>query len=183
MSQLYKSLTSGPVPPSVATSYITDDGTAIPAANILNVNGVDSEENNVNGILTRANPDLSDNLEIVITNRLQGITSTSGAVSSNIVVFTPTVVGTYSIEFRISVYNETSLLGAGYSLFGAIRFDGVNSNICDIFDEIVNEEGTMTNLDIAVTVAGANVQLVGTGYGAEEINWAAVGLYTFIGVV
>lgn len=81
------------------------------------------------------------------------------------------------------MYNETSSLGAGYSMFGAIRFDGVNSNICDLFDETVNEEGTMTGLDIAVSASGASVLLRGTGYGAEEINWGAVGLYTFIGVV
>lgn len=186
MSQIYKSLTSGPVPPSVATSYTTDNGTAVPSLNILDVRGIDVTENNNNGIKVEgglAETGASNRVQVQLTNRLQGIASTSGAASENIIVFTPTVIGTYSMEFRIAVYNETSLLGAGYSLFGAIRFDGVNSNICDVFDEIINEEGAMTNLDIAVTVAGANVQVVGTGYAAQEINWSAVGMYTFIGVV
>lgn len=40
MSQVYKSSISGPVPPSVATSYLLDDGnSAVPAANILKVLG------------------------------------------------------------------------------------------------------------------------------------------------
>lgn len=181
MSQIYKSLAAGPVPPTVPTSFVTDDGTAVPALNTLNVNGIDSTENNANGILTRANPNLSDNLEIIITNRLQGTTSTVGAVTGDIITFTPTVIGTYSIEYRTAAYNTTSILGAGYSFFGAIRFDGVNSNICDTFDEIVNEEGTMSNVDLAVVVSGANVILRATGYLGQTINWSSVGLYTFIG--
>ncbi len=39
MSQIIKNLASGPVPPSVATSYVTDSGTAVPALNILNILG------------------------------------------------------------------------------------------------------------------------------------------------
>ena len=41
----------------------------------------------------------------------------------------------------------------------------------------------MVALDISVSSAGANILLVGTGYAAQEINWAAVGMYTFIGVI
>lgn len=39
MSQVYKSALSGPIPPAIPTSFVTDNGTAIPALNVLNVNG------------------------------------------------------------------------------------------------------------------------------------------------
>jgi|SRR5215831_5039931 len=181
MSQIYKSLAAGPVPPTVPTSFVTDDGTAIPALNTLNVNGIDSTENNTNGILTRANPNLSDNLEIIITNRLQGTVTTVGAATSPIITFTPVLVGTYTLEFRIAAYNTTSLLGSGYSIFQAFRFDGVNSNLCGIVDRIVNEEGAMSSANVTTTVSGANFIVNGVGYALQTINWSAVGLYTYVG--
>lgn len=181
MSQIYKSLTSGPVPPAVPTSFVTDDGTAIPAANVLDVLGVDSRENNVNGILTRANPNLSNNLEIVITNRIQGTVTTVGLVTTPIITFIPTIIGTYAIECRVAAYNTTSLLGSAYSIFFGVRFDGVNSNLCGVADIIVNEEGAMSSAKTTVTVSGASVLINGVGYAAQTINWSAVGLYTFVG--
>jgi len=175
---------SGPVPPSVPTSFVTQDGTAVPAANILIVNGIDSTENNDNGIITKGGvvgTGTANEVDVVITNRIQGTTSTVGATTSAIITFTPTVIGTYAIECRVSAYNTTSALGAGYSIFGTARFDGVNSNLCGTPDKIINEEGAMSSSNCTMTVSGANILINGVGYLGQSIDWGAVGLYTFIG--
>jgi hypothetical protein len=41
MSHIYKSIASGPTPPQIPTSFVTDNGIAVPVANILNVLGGD----------------------------------------------------------------------------------------------------------------------------------------------
>lgn len=186
MSQAGSNNTSaGPVPPAVPTSFVTQNGTAVPAANILIVNANDSTENNANGIISKGGvvgTGTSNELDIIVTNRLQGVVTTVNSTPTAMTTFTPTVVGTYAIEARISAYNTTSILGAGYSLFGTARFDGANSNLCGTPDKIVNEEGAMSSANVTMTVSGANILINAVGYGAENINWSAVGLYTFVGV-
>ncbi len=182
MSQIYKSLTSGPVPPAVPTSFVTDiNSPSVPIANIENVFGGSVTTNNTNGVQTDGSSG-SNTITVELTNRMTGSGTTVGAGTADIITFTPTVIGTYSIEFRSAAYNTTSSLGAGYSYFGAIRFDGVNSTTCDTFDQIDNEEGTMSNSELDVVVSGANVILRAIGYAGQTINWSSVGLYTFVGV-
>jgi hypothetical protein len=61
MSQIYKALTSGPVPPDVPTSFVTDDGTVVPSGNIVNVNGG-------TGVRVIANATGSNNMVIQLTD-------------------------------------------------------------------------------------------------------------------
>lgn len=185
MSQIYKAVTAGGLPPVVPTSFVTQDGTAVPAANILIVNANDSTENNTNGIITKGGvvgTGTANEVDVIITNRLTGSVQTIGLVTLPIITFTPSVIGSYTIECRISAYNTTSSLGAGYSLFGTARFDGANSNLCGTVDRIVNEEGAMSSANATFTVSGADIIISGVGYLAQTINWSAVGLYTFVGV-
>lgn len=81
MSQIIKDLTAGPVPPTVATSYVTDSGTAVPAANILNVNGGD-------GIEVSANPNGSNNILISLTTEAVEYTNVTFAMSPYTVLST-----------------------------------------------------------------------------------------------
>lgn len=187
MSQIYKASVSGM--PSVPTSFQTQSGTAVPLANILILNAYDTTENNANGIETKGGAAGGDppgtgsanEVDVYLTNRVTGSTTTVGAVNGTIWTFTPTVVGTYAFESRVSAYNTTSVLGAGYSVFGSFRFDGVNSNSCGTPDVIDNEEGAMSSCDVTMVASGANIILQSTGYGGQTINWTGVSLYTFVG--
>ncbi len=184
MSQIIKDLSSGPVPPAVPTSFVTDvNSPAIPVANVLNVLGNDTTANNDNGVRTDGSSG-SNTLTVQLTNRLQGTVTTVGIIptSSAIITFSPTVIGTYAIECRVGAYNTTSSLGAGYSIFGTIRFDGANCNLCGTMDRIANEEGAMSSANVTMTVSGGSVLINAVGYAAQTINWSAVGLYTFVGV-
>lgn len=183
MSNAFLRTNAGNLPPSVLVKVTADNGgMAVPAAGNLNLFSNDTSANNDNGIQTIA----SGSTETVqLTNRLAGTVTTVGATTSPIITFVPTVIGTYTIEARVSAYNTTGSLSAGYSMFTAIRFDGVNSNLAGTPDKIVNEEGAMSipgNLNCTITVSGASILVNGQGYLAQTINWAAVGLYTFVGV-
>ena len=75
MSQIYKPLTSsGPIPPTIPTSFVTDSGTAIPAANVININGGP-------GVEIIANPNLSNNILVNVTDEANSYTNVDAAMS------------------------------------------------------------------------------------------------------
>jgi hypothetical protein len=185
MSQIYKSLLSGPVPPAVPTSFTTDvrdnstasPGTAIPAANVLQLLGGSTSQDNANGIQTDANPNNGNSVFTELTNRITGSLTTTNATPTAIATFalgaTPAV---YTFDIQIACLNVTSVNGDGYFISGSIRTDGATATLCGTPDKIINEEVSDT-ADANLVVSGNNAVIQATGIAATTHDWRTVATY------
>lgn len=173
---------SGPVPPAVATSYVTQNGTAVPLANILIVNGFDSTENNDNGIITKGGvvgTGTSNEVDIVITNRITGTATTTDAATPQVLYSfslgaTP---GAYLIEVRLVAYNVTDAIAAGYTSFRLTKTDGIIATDVSATPGFISEETTMTGVLAVNSVSGNNLLLTVNGLAGKTINWLALTTY------
>lgn len=168
---------SGPVPPTVATSYVTDiNSPAIPAANVLDVFGGSVTTNNNNGIQTDGSSG-GHVLTIELTNRLTGSVTTTNATPATIVTFAlGAVASVFTFDIEISCFNLTDVNGDGYSIFGTARTDGATATLCGTPDKIVNEE-VMDTADANMVVSGNNVIIQATGIAGKTHHWRAVATY------
>lgn len=181
MSQFYIGLTEGALPPSVPTSFVTDSGTVIPAANIVNVNGGSTTANNDDGIQAIANPDLSNNLEILLTNRLTGTaTSTNGSVENLVTFALGASVATYRITFDVSGRDTVSGDGVGYTLWGTVKTNGAAASIISSPFIDNDEDASLLGADITLIASGNNAILRVTGVAGRTINYKAVGQYVVV---
>lgn len=185
MSQIAKlSTASGPTPPNVPTSFVTQNGTAVPASNVLIVNGVFSTENNSNGIISKggvAGTGTANEVDIVLTNRLQGTSATTGATTTPIITFSlGTTPATFVIDANIAAFNASTPAGAGYSLFGTVRTNGTTAFLVGTPDKINNEDAAMVPCASDITVSGNNVIISGTGATGLSIDWLAVATYVTV---
>ena len=178
---------SGDLPGNVPTSFVTDSGTAIPAAQILNVNGAGLPnpaviDDNDNGIETYANPDLSNNLAIFLTNRKVGTGQTVGAVTDDL--FTQNLGGTpgvYNFQCYASAFESTTPAGAGFTVFGAVRTDGASATIIVTDDVITDAEAALPDVDVDIVTSGNDIIFRATGQAGLTIDWKVLAQYIFIG--
>jgi len=181
MSQIHSPSTVNPPPPSVPTMFVTDDGTANPLVNTLNVNGVQSDENEPNGILTRANPNGSNNLEIILTNRVSGVTTTNTATPATVASLdcgsTP---GVYNFDIQVAGYDLTDIAACGYFISGSVRTTGLAATLVGTPDKITNEEPATTTCDANLIVSGNNAVIQVTGIAGKTINWRVLSQYIFV---
>ncbi len=183
MSQIIKNLAAGPVPPAVPTQFTTDDGTiAIPVLNNLNLLSRDTNENNDNGIRTKADPNNSDNLFIELTNRVTGLITTLNANPVTIISLNlGSTPGVYVIEGDLTAFNLTDIAGASYTFVGAAITDGVIATEIAVENKNVFEQVTMTAADFNYGVTGNTAFLQVIGIVGKVINWNALFTYRFIG--
>jgi len=178
LSQIFKSVASSP---SVSTSFITDSGTAIPALNVLNLTGNDTDINNDNGIRVIANPNGSNNAVVQLTNRITGTITTTDATPTVLVTVPLGVTpGTYIATGDLTAYNLTDIAGGSYTFAGAAVTDGAVGT--EIGTEVRNifEQAAMSAADFTFAVSGNDGIVTVTGIAGKTINWNCLFYYRFV---
>lgn len=180
MSQIYKNLAAGPVPPSVPTQFTADDATvAIPVANNLNVLSRETIANNNNGIQTTVDPNGSDNFYIELTNRLFGAVSTNDSTPTTIITFgLGATDAVFTLDGFISGLNTTASAGGGYFFSASVRTDGVTATAIGVEFTSEFEEAGMAAADVNVGVTGNNLIITVTGIPANTIDWLSQCTYS-----
>jgi hypothetical protein len=172
---------SGPVPPTVATTYVTDvNSPAVPAANVLNVLGNDTTVNNNNGIRTDGSSG-SNTLTLQLTNRLQGTGTTVGATTADLVTFSlGATPGAYNFELKVIGFDAVSPSATGFTILGTMRTSGAAAALVGTPDETVVEDIAMLTSDVDMVASGNNLIIRSTGVLGLSINWNVVATYVFI---
>ena len=179
MSQFFQSVNSGDLPPVVATSYVTDSGTAVPIANVLNVLTSETNINNDNGIQSTGS---GNTVTIRLTNRITGTLTTTDATPTTLLsVPLGAIPGVYIVQGDITAYNLTDVEGASYTYVGAATTNGVTATEIAIENKDLFEQLSMVATDFSIGVTGNSAFIEVTGLVGKTIHWSALFTYRFVG--
>jgi hypothetical protein len=112
MSQIFKSSTSTPPPPSVATSYVTNSGTAVPAANVLNVLATTSSAGSIPVETTGSGN------TVTVVNQISQAIASSNAANIGLAAFN-------SADFSVDANGFVSI--ANFSPFSYVQINHASS--------------------------------------------------------
>lgn len=168
MSQFYQGVTAGVLPPSVPTSFVTDDGTATPAANIINVV---TEGDGALGIETSA-PGSSNTILITLTGFTAGTGTTVGATTADLITVTPTDLKSFSIQSIVSGYDLINNETIGGELLGVGRKSGAVT-IVGTPDKTAEADVGLSTGSYDLIASGATFIVRATGVAGRTITWAA----------
>lgn len=167
MSQFYQGVTSGALPPSVPTSFVTDDATvATPAANILNVF---TPGNGTQGIATSAS---GNTITITLQAQTTGTGTTIGATTADLITVSPTDLKSFSIQCLIAGYDLVNDQMFGGELLGTGRKNGTVT-IVGGPDKTKGADAGLAAGDYDLVASGANFIVRVTGVAGRTIAWQA----------
>lgn len=170
MSQFYQGVTAGALPPVVPTTFQADFGTAIPAANILNVFGGTGIETTGSG----------NTLVIKLENSGSVTTQTIGATSSQAILInlgaTPSV-GVF-VSRVVGFDAGGSGNSAGYFITAAVKTDGATATVVNGQAKDNFEDAAFSTADANVTVTGNSAAITVTGVAGFTIDWTIETTFT-----
>ena len=165
--------------PTVPTTFTTDSGNATPAANVINFLGIDSTENNANGISTSGS---GNTVNVILTNRVQGSDAgIVGATTSDLVTLAAGATpGTYTFDIRGSAFESTTPAGAGFHIRGSARTTGAATSLIGSPDMITNKDAALAASNLDIVVSANNIIVQATGVAGLTTSFNTTGLFTFI---
>ena len=176
--------------PSVPTTFTGDNGSAVPAANILLITADDITDNNVNGITAVAgagqtggdgNPLASNELQVQLTNRFQATGSSINGATEDLITFDLGATNAvYRVEFKIAGRDTATGDGVGYTTFASIKTDGATATIVDSPFKDADEDNSLQSGDLNIIASGNNLVLRATGVAGQTVSYSAVGYYVVV---
>ncbi len=175
MSQIYKSSASGPVPPTVATTYVTNvNSPAVPAANVLNVLGGQTLTDNNLGLQTDGSSG-GNTVTVQLTNRSTAVTITTDATPTTLLTLVlPATPGAYYVYGNVQAFTSTGPAGGGYSFSGGYLTDGATATELGTEYHDTFQSASLITSDIALSASGNNAILTVTGVVGLTIDWNAL---------
>lgn len=172
MSQFYQGTTAGSLPPIVPTTFHTEDGDAVPAANIINFLTDDTIDNFDVGI---TNEGSGNTVTHLLTNRTTSTVTTADDTLTTLITFSlGATPGSFYLFGNCQAFDSVTPAGATYSFSGGYRTDGVTASELGVEYHDQFEDVAFETADVFLSVSGNNVLLQVQGVAATSINWNGI---------
>jgi len=164
MSQIFKGVASTP---SVATTYTTDSGSAVPVANNLNIIGDQTVVNDNQGIVTSAS---GSTVSVKLTNRQTGQINTSDDTPTPILSFMFGSSGDVTtFEGTVTAIRADNGHGASWRVFSSFRSDGASTTE-------IGEDVSLNFNDIDLSTASVGFSAIGNAAVLQVIGIVGVSM-------